>query len=230
MRKHAFLLLVAVLFAAAAVFGLYHRQSYTDVTAEPNYLDRLVVGEMPQNIGVDVCRMMRAELPTAKLIVRVTPVAEPENHFHMSQQKVAVKEIFAGSGLSVGDEIYLTAENWQVVAQARERPLSLNWHYVNVLRVGEDYLAFLKGYEGLTWQDIPVYYLRDRENMVTIAPVFCYGEIDNVCAVPKGGASGGTYVPYAEVRDNEFFGTTDATVEAWEELKVEMLARYPAGQ
>ena len=229
MRKHAFLLLVAALFVAAAAFGLYFRRTYTDVTAEENYLDQLVVGEMPQEIGVTVCREMKTELPAADLILRVSPVEELENHFGVSQQKVVVKEVFTGSALSVGDEIYLTIEGWLICAHGRERPLALERGFVNVLRLGKDYLVFLKSGDELSYQGVPVYLLKDRGLLVPITPVFCYEEIDNVCVVPKGGATG-TYVPYAEVRDNEFFGTTETMLEAWADLKAEMLLRYPAGQ
>lgn len=32
---------------------------------------------------------------------------------------------------------------------------------------------------------------------------------------------------YSKVKDNEFFGATDKLIEAWEQLKAEMLQKYP---
>ena len=34
-------------------------------------------------------------------------------------------------------------------------------------------------------------------------------------------------VTYTQGRDNEFFGATDKLIEAWEQLKAEMLQKYP---
>ena len=44
MKNKVFLIIVASLLGAAAVFGLIFRFSYTNITAEENYLDKLQVG------------------------------------------------------------------------------------------------------------------------------------------------------------------------------------------
>ena len=56
-------------------------------------------------------------------------------------------------------------------------------------------------------------------------PVFCYDHIENVPVVYTGDWESG--VTYTQGRDNEFFGATDKLIEAWEQLKAEMLQRYP---
>ena len=94
-------------------------------------------------------------------------------------------------------------------------------NFVNVMREGSDYLVFLRDYDKIRWDDCTVYYL--DENRV-IAPVFCYDDIPNI-VIPKSGSD--TYVPYSEVRDNEFFAASQAGLDAWLSLKQEMLAAYP---
>lgn len=220
--------LVALALLAAALTGLIYRRTYTDVTAEEDYPNRVLVAEMPGALCENACALGREFLPTAPVILRVRVVGEIEDYYGVSQQKVRVREIFAGTGLSVGDEIYLTCEGkgWSVLARGRERPIPLERMFVNFLRVGEDYLVFLKDDPVEVFADVPVYFLFLHQTRVCVAPVFCYQDTENV-VVPTAGDS--TYVPYYLVRDNEFFVDTEEGLAAWRALKADLLARYPAG-
>ena len=119
----------------------------------------------------------------------------------------------------MGDEIYITANGWRAII--RKDGWSTERNFVNVMREGSDYLVFLRDYDKIRWDGCTVYYL--DENRV-IAPVFCYDDIPNI-VIPKSGSD--TYVPYSEVRDNEFFAASQAGLDAWLSLKQEMLAAYP---
>lgn len=219
MKNKVFLIIVASLLGAAAVFGLVFRFSYTNITAEENYLDKLQVGEIPEGICLVDCELLHQSLPEAPLILRVTPVAELEQHFGRSIHKVVVRQTFVSEDVSVGDEIYITANGWRAII--RKDGWSTERNFVNVMREGSDYLVFLRDYDKIRWDDCTVYYL--DENRV-IAPVFCYDDIPNI-VIPKSGSD--TYVPYSEVRDNEFFAASQAGLDAWLSLKQEMLAAYP---
>ena len=94
MKNKVFLIIVASLLGAAAVFGLIFRFSYTNITAEENYLDKLQVGEIPEGICLVDCELLHQSLPEAPLILRVTPVAELEQHFGRSIQKAVVRQTF----------------------------------------------------------------------------------------------------------------------------------------
>ena len=220
--------LVILALIVAALTGLICRQTYTDVTAEENYTDNVLVAEMPGALCENACALGREFYPTAPVILRVRAVGEIEDYYGVSQQKVQIREIFGGTGLSVGDEIYLTCEGrgWCVLAEGRERPLTLERFFVNFLQVGEDYLVFLKDDRVEAFEDVPVYFLLLHESRVCVSPVFCYTDRENV-VVPTSGDT--TYVPYYLVRDNEFFVDTEEGLAAWQELKAELLARYPAG-
>lgn len=57
-----------------------------------------------------------------------------------------------------------------------------------------------------------------------IAPVFCYESRKNEI-IPTNVET--TYVSYEKVKNNEFFGEDEMAVEAFEQLKEKMLAKYP---
>ena len=224
LKRYAFLLLVIVLFLSAAVFGLVYRRTYTDVTAEENYLEQLDAAEMPGELCVNACTYLKDVFTAAPVILRVTVTGEMENYFYVSQQKAAVKQIYAGEGLSVGQEIYITSDSWSILAPGRKRPLELERNFVNVLRVGEDYLVFLRDDRVEFYEETPVYYLVRHDYMVSFAPVFWYEDTENA-VIPT--VAYNTYVPYSLVKDNEFFVNSEEGLEAWKALKAEMLAKYP---
>jgi hypothetical protein len=70
-------------------------------------------------------------------------------------------------------------------------------------------------------RDTPVYRLYDETRTT---PVFCYETIENVIIPTREGES--TYVPYEQVRDNEFFANDKETLDAWDGLKGMMIRRY----
>ena len=93
--------------------------------------------------------------------------------------------------------------------------------FVNIMDTGVEYLVFLTGEVEDLSGDTQVYQLYDD---ALIAPVFCYESRSNEI-VPTNGET--TYVLYAEVKNNEFFGEDETAVEAFEQLKETMLEKYP---
>ena len=69
----------------------------------------LPVGEIPEGICLVDCELLHQSLPEAPLILRVTPVAELEQHFGRSIHKVVVRQTFVSEDVSVGDDISVTA-------------------------------------------------------------------------------------------------------------------------
>jgi len=220
MKNKFFLSIIVVAFLGALVFGLVYRTSYTNLTEEENYLDHMKVAEIPENICISTCESLQQTLPNAPIILRVTPVNDLEHHFGVSQQKVAIKQVFAGSNLNVGDEIFITSYRWRVIIN--ERINTLERGFINILKDNSDYLVFLSDYSGLISDDVPVYYLYGESY---ISPVFCYDDIPNVIVTPLGES---TYVPYKQVMNNEFFATTEESLKIWHDLKQGMLNTYPA--
>lgn len=139
--------------------------------------------------------------------------------FATSRQKVRVEEVYAGNGLQKGDEIYLTSSQWRIVVELQ--PSALECSFVNIMKEGKEYLVFVTEKVRTDSETLPVYRLYSN-SMIT--PVFCYEDMENVI-IPVG--EGPTYVPYSQVKDNEFFSADEEGLEAWNSLKQKMLAAYP---
>lgn len=203
---------------AAAIFGGIKRQSYTNVAKEENYLEQLLVAEIPEKFAIANCEKMSSDLPKSPIILRVSVTGDIEHLFLASRQKVCIQEVYAGSGLEIGQEIYLFAGSLSV----HTKPYFIARGFVNIMQVGKEYLVFIsKKIEALN-ESMPVYKTIDEEFFIT--PIFCYENQSNVIAPTEGDT---TYVPYTKVRNNEFFGETEGALDAWEKLKSEMLSAYP---
>lgn len=227
-----FSIVVTILVLAAAAFGIVRKSSYTDITADDSYLEECMVGEFPESIAALSSDNMRQNLGNSPYILRVTPVGGLENDFHISQQKVTVKEVFKGDDISEGDEFYLYYKSWFVGVNPNDDPSPyISRGYVNIMQKGKDYLVFLtekiEQYRSAT----PVYKVADGGDFLIYAPVFCYDDMENIVSdnfyikhsVPS------TFVPYREVKGNEIFAASEGSRQIMENLKKEMINRYPAG-
>jgi hypothetical protein len=204
---------------AAVVFGVVKRQTYTDWTKEEDYLERLQVAELLEKIAISSCDELSRTLPDCPVILRVSVTGDIEHLFHTGRQKVCVQEVYAGSGPEIGQEIYLTFSSWSVSLDGDLD--SIERGFVNIMKVGYEYLVFVSEKRESLEKSIPVYVIY---NGSFIAPVFCYESQSNVIVPTKGET---TYVPYAQVRNNEFFAVSETALEALEKLKSEMLSAYP---
>ncbi|MBO5056193.1 MAG: hypothetical protein J6C64_07560 [Lachnospiraceae bacterium] len=210
--------LTAGVILAAAAFGIVKRQSYTNLAEQGNYMEQLQVAEIPEKLAIRSCSELAEKLPDAPIILRVRAEEEIEHLFQTGRQKVHIQEVYAGESLKTGEEIYLFSEHWRLSLTGE--PDSIERGFVNVMEVGTEYLVFAAGQvQGLDTA-VPVFELYDD---FLIAPVFCYEDRDNVI-VPVGEES--TYVPYRDVKNNEFFAETEKALLAWEELKEKMISAY----
>lgn len=223
MRRYLLLILTICSVLAAMTFGIIKRQTYTDMTKEEYYLAQLQVGELPENIAEVQCDRMRQSLPEAPLIIRVEVTGEIEHSFKVDRQKAVVREIYAGSGLEKNEEIYIFSDHWKLSLDGNPNSTergSIERGFVNIMDVGTEYLIFAKAVVENPTADIPLVKVYDD---FTIAPVFCCEERQNT-AIPTGEEN--TYVPYRDVMDNEFFGTSERALQLMEELKAQMLQLY----
>ena len=229
MKAKWLLLPMAALTVAAVLYGGYTRTTLTDYTSGENWKDNFTVASLHSEQGVERCEVMREYLPLTPNILRVEVLGDLEVLPGEAQQKVKVKQVYAGEDLQVGQEFYLYERGWSI---SFVEPYSIERGYVNVMEVGREYLVFVTEEIDTLGSSLPVYrccggVVSETGEVIGfgITPVFCYDHIHNEVAVPTG--IGGTALPYAQVKDNEFFGTTPKVVEAWEQLKAEMLQKYP---
>ena len=218
MRRYLLLILTICSVLAAMTFGIIKRQTYTDMTKEENYLAQLQIGELSENIAEIQYDRMRQSLPEAALIIRVEVTGEIEHSFKADRQKAVVREMYAGSGIEQNEEIYIFSRHWHLILDGN--PNSIERGYVNIMDVGTEYLIFAEAVVENPAADIPLVKVYDD---FTIAPVFCCEERQNT-AIPTGEEN--TYVPYQDVMDNEFFGTSERALQLMEELKAQMLQLY----
>lgn len=220
MKLRYYCILLALALVGFGAFGLSKRGTYTDITADPDYLYSLNVAELYTEAVENSCTSLMEELPSSPIILKVTPLAVPECFFRGRQQKVRVETVFAGDDLSAGDEVYITSDRWgyNLYEDAVET------YFVNEMKVGKTYLIFLSGVVGTTGTEHTEVYSLQTVDASAILPVFCYDTCNNVIIpLPEEGSS---YVPYSAVADNEFFAEEQEGLDAFLALKEELLAIY----
>lgn len=209
--------ITALVVVGAGVFGVINRQTYTDITNEKNFMEKLQVAELPGQFAVTVCEEMQERLPQLPIILRVRFTDDVEYLFGTSRQKICVQEVYAGDDIRVGDTIYITTgKNVSTMGEA-----TAELGFVNIPKPDCDYLVFLSGERDSLDKSLPVY---DVYAESLFRPVFCYEDIENKI-VPVGEEN--TYVPYKDVKENEFFCTSEEGMKAWQDLKKNMLDKYP---
>lgn len=222
MKQRFLLFLTTGVLLAVMVFGMIKRQTYTDVLKQDDYLEWLEIAELPESMADFTCSRMSREMPMAPIILRVEVTGEIDYKMHAGRQKAVIREIYAGEEPKVGEEIYLYSERWHIILNGY--PDSIERGFVNILEVGTEYLVFAdEVFED--WETgISVVSVYDGGFVIT--PVFCYEERQNV-VLPTSGDT--TYVPYKDVRNNEFFATSEEAMQKIVQMKKQMLSLYPRG-
>lgn len=221
MRQKLLLCFTVCVFLAAMAFGIVKKQTYTDLVNQENYLAQIYVAELPESVAENACTAMSQDLPDSAIIVRVEAAGEIEHSFGSDRQKAVIQEVYAGSELEQGEEIYIISRHWQLVLYGN--PDSIERGFVNIMEVGTEYLVFAEAVSEDMETGALTVKLRDD---FLIAPVFCYEERKSVI-MPTSGDS--TAVPYKDVMDNEFFAATEETLQMMEALKSRMISLYPRG-
>lgn len=220
MRYRIHLSIVIILILAFAFLGITKRQSYTNIGADEDYLSRMFVAELPQELVEQTCNDLLNNLPSANIVLRISPIEDMEHLFGCSQQKVCVQEVFSGTQVSVGEILYVTSAHWNLCIDDTLNSIELG--FVNIMKKGYDYLIFLDEQVSVTKDQVPVYKLYEE---CTLTPIFCYDDFENI-TIPTTGIS--TYVPYNKVQNNEFFVTDELGLEMILSLKNVLLSRYPS--
>lgn len=218
--KKILLCFILLLLTGCAVLGIYSKTTYTDITSEDNYLDHFLVAEITEAVSTNTCEMLMQTLPNAPIIVGVSPVEDVEHLFGQSQQKVKIVKVFKGDQLYEGDDIYIPSDRWRVIV--RETSQTIERGFVNILKQGENYLVFLDTMIPQRVESTPVFKLY---NDARLSPVFCYSLLGNSFISPSSRDT--TYVDYSLVSNNEFFATSQESIEPVLQLKKHMLEQYP---
>lgn len=219
MRQKLLLCFTVCVFLAAMAFGIVKKQTYTDLVNQEDYLAQIYVAEFPESVAENACTVMSQSLPDSAIILRVEAAGEIEHSFGSDRQKAIIREVYAGSELEQGEEIYIISRHWQLNFKGNYD--SIESGFVNIMEVGTEYLVFAEAVSEDMETGVLLVKLCDD---FLIAPVFCYEERQSVI-MPTSGDS--TYVLYKDVMDNEFFAATEETLQMMEALKSQMLSLYP---
>ena len=217
-----------VITAGIAIWGLCQKQTYTNLLSQPEALNMLRVAEFPEALVPTMAEQALKELPESPIIIRATAMAEKDYLFSLNLQKVSVQQVYRGEGIEPGDEVQIALNTkFTINAQTIEGMVAdekiAELHFVNEMEEGKDYLIFLeKKIDPLDKRKQQAIY-RVVESVIT--PVFGYEERENkIVDVSK---SISTYIDYELVKDNEFFVTSQKTLDEFMELKKQLLAQFP---
>ena len=217
-----------VITAGIAIWGLCQKQTYTNLLSQPEALNMLRVAEFPEALVPTMAEQALKELPESPIIIRATAMAEKDYLFSLNLQKVSVQQVYRGEGIEPGDEVQIALNTkFTINAQTIEGMVAdekiAELHFVNEMEEGKDYLIFLeKKIDPLDKREQQAIY-RVVESVIT--PVFGYEERENkIVDVSK---SISTYIDYELVKDNEFFVTSQKTLDEFMELKKQLLAQFP---
>lgn len=217
-----------VITAGIAIWGLCQKQTYTNLLSQPEALNMLRVAEFPEALVPTMAEQALKELPESPIIIRATAMAEKDYLFSLNLQKVSVQQVYRGEGIEPGDEVQIALNTkFTINAQTIEGMVAdekiAELHFVNEMEEGKDYLIFLeKKIDPLDKRKQQAIY-RVVESVIT--PVFGYEERENKIVDVSESIS--TYIDYELVKDNEFFITSQKTLDGFMELKKQLLAQFP---
>lgn len=217
-----------VITAGIAIWGLCQKQTYTNLLSQPEALNMLRVAEFPEALVPTMAEQALKELPESPIIIRATAMAEKDYLFSLNLQKVSVQQVYRGEGIEPGDEVQIALNTkFTINAQTIEGMVAdekiAELHFVNEMEEGKDYLIFLeKKIDPLDKREQQAIY-RVVESVIT--PVFGYEERENKIVDVSESIS--TYIDYELVKDNEFFITSQKTLDEFMELKKQLLAQFP---
>lgn len=218
MKYKGLYIFTIVVIVIAAVWGISKRQSYTNVINNDNFMEQMVVAELPEELASNICNEMEEVLVGAPVILRVKPMKDMEYFFMSGRQSVLVKEVYKGNEIQVGQELYLNFPRWSIVLT--EKYDTVQCGFVNIMKKNKEYLVFLNNpYEGLDGENVYPFIVDSY-----VVPMFCYMDSENVVVPIDAGSS--TYVPYSLVKENEFFVTSENALQALLKLKSCIFDKY----
>ena len=218
MKLKYIVFITSILVAIAAVFGIMQRFTYTNITGEAGFKDNLRVAQLGEALVDTSIERMKEELSDSPYILKVKFTGVTEYLYRVSQHKVQVVEVYKGSELQAGDEIYITNGQGHYVPEMKSIELS----FVNEMEKDKEYLVFLENkIDTLASQTDNVYMMPD----FIITTIFAYQ--DRECVVSTTHYDDSTYVDYKDVKNNEFFIDTEESMKKIIDFKHSLLEQYP---
>lgn len=211
------LFLLAVV--GCGIFGAQKRQTYPDITAPSDYLDRLAVFRLSDDGCTKAAQQMVEQLPNSPIIALVTPTSQPVPQFYSYKQRFFVDRVYTGEGLEESDMIWITDPEWCVLPWG-DGYGNISCGFVNPPQMSQKYLVFLSGEVEIVdgFPDLPTYQLRSD---LILSPILCCNDW-NTQVDPDSP----TYLKY--MKWQEFFPETQQGMDMLMEAKHTVMAQFPA--
>lgn len=211
---------LALLLFGSLIYGILGRFSHTNMYAEG--LDEVLVAELPDDsgFGLEVIESLKDNLEYSPYIIKCVVLEQPELIYQTMRVRIKVLKVFKGEDIKENDELWITRGSW-FLGMEDDGKAFFNLGFHNIMQKGQEYLVFMEERLELSEEKYGVIY---RLEDYVIAPVFQYGDSQNIC-LPVGEEN--TYVPYSEVCDNEFFCVSEEDLKQLIQLKNELMEMYP---
>ena len=214
-------------FAFCFVIGIVTNTTFTNITAQHDYMEQFYVAELSDGIVDNVVETMRETLPDSKYILEVEATGVERVTFRSFMQEVEVKEIIQATNddIKIGDIIYITKSGWSVYCRTFSEDhgyMIKEYGFVNKMISDKEYLVFLDHKVNTTLDRNIAHEVYDLGEHI-VDPIFCYEDIENI-VIPVSEIP--IYVSYDSVKNNEFFVCSTGGMEKILELKTEMLIKY----
>ena len=234
MKSKITVIAFSALFLLALGFGLVNRSGYTDANRDRKLMELAYTSALSdETLKMSLARLESGDpnngvpaLLDAPNILAVRCEALSTFRYRSMTQKVSVVKVFRSESLSPGDKLEVvrsrgvsSMEDRYAQPELRGR-CGISFGYVNEMIPGKTYLVFLD-HEIDSARDESIWYFLD--NLVTAQ--FCYEEIPNKPVELISEEVHAAY--YADIRENEFFLTSEEAIERMLALKTSLLQKFP---
>ena len=211
-----------IIFFVLLGIGLYVKSTYMNFNEETEPLSNFTVGIITDDMLSYQLENFKENLDSSNIIIAARCIDEPEFRYKTITQKVVITQIFKGSGIGVGDEIEISRSGNSIYWNSDDgSDNAINLGYVNVMKQGEVYLIFLDGRVQNNYDDNIIYKTGDKFAM---APIFCYTDLQTYSTEPM--YEDYSVAWYEDVKDSEFFVSSDVDIEKLLNFKKEIIEKY----
>ena len=234
MKFKIVLIAFVVLFLAALGFGMVNRIGYTDANRDRKIMetaytsalsDEMLTLQLARLEKGDATQGLPALLDTPNILA-VRCEARSTFRYRSMTQKVSVVKVFRSETLSPGDELEVVrsrnlskGEDSYSAPEVRGR-FGFGTGYVNEMIPGKTYLVFLD-HELDSVRDESIWFFPDT----LLTAQFCYEEIPNKPVELTDEDVRVAY--YEEIKENEFFLTSEEAIERMLSFKTSLLHEFP---
>lgn len=222
-RLRYFICLLLIVMIAFLIYAKPYAANFTDMVHDPDNANYLHVAEIGETGARSQTQLIPDLLKKAPYIFRVEITHDTQYRSGTGFFQAKVLQVFEGDGVNVGDIITIASNNWCVTLDSP--PKTIERRFVNLPKVGGEYLVFCSKKAMAADESMEAYILFSHEQCF-FSCIFGYEDREMVVVIPSG--KYGTYVPYNEVINNEFFATSTEAMKILVDFKHSLLEAYPS--